>query len=223
MRLSQLLEPGKARLRRRHPYGLSVEGGGGVEGEVHSACAAPGPRGRQDDYGLTHAHICESMVVSISADSSGTNHRSSMCWHVMDGESRSFLVFAWALLAVFQSSHFHLPPSSSSLNTTAAFGLCPSRITHVSPSNLPRYLLVLPRWSTSTSWRTWRLPSAICQSSKQTTTPSRSGKGSLDTRLPRLPSSCESTEPVSYQQSPQSTGSWHVMAPTVTGELTTRC
>lgn len=134
-----------------------------------------------------------------------------MCWHVMDGESRSFLVFAWALLAVFQSSHFHLPPSSSSLNTTAALGFYPSRITHVSPSNLPRYLLVLPRWSTSTSWRTWRLPSAIGRSSKQTTTPARSGKSSLDTRLPRLPSSCESTEPVSYQQSPQSTGSWHVV------------
>lgn len=113
-----------------------------------------------------------------------------MCWHVMDGESRSFLVFAWALLAVFQSSHFHLPPSSSSLNTTAALGLYPSRITQA--------IYLGTYWFYRDGVHRRVGEHGVC--------PLRSARARSRRRHRR-----GSTEPVSYQQSPQSTGSWHVV------------
>lgn len=93
------------------------------------------PQGHEADRSIMACayNSCKSMV--------NMQLHSSMCWHVMDGESRSFLVFAWALLAVFQSRHFiHLPLSNSSLNTAAALGLYPSRTTHLSPSNPMEYI-----------------------------------------------------------------------------------
>lgn len=69
-------------------------------------------------------HMAHESMASMQLIRVGKRHRGYMCWYVMDGESRSFLVFAWALVAVFQSRHFiHLPLSNSSINTTAALGL----------------------------------------------------------------------------------------------------